>query len=64
MQRGGDPKGVTLEPTGPIPTYCFDAVLPIPPADTPAGEQAILNDVERKVAARYYLEHRQAVGVG
>jgi nitrite reductase/ring-hydroxylating ferredoxin subunit len=64
VQRGGDPKGVTLRPTGPIPTYCFDAVVPIPAADTAAGEQAILDDVERKVATRHYLEHRETVGVG
>ena len=64
VQRGGDPKGVVREPTGLIPTYCFDAVLPIPPAHSAVGEQAILDDVEHKVATRYYLEQPDAVPVG
>jgi hypothetical protein len=62
VQRGADPTGIAFAPTGVIPTYCFDAVLPIPPADSPAREQEILLDVEQKVATRYYLEHRDLVG--
>jgi hypothetical protein len=62
VQRGEDPAGVLREPPpGPIPTYCLDAVLPIPEGATPAAEKSLLHEVERKVAMRYYLDHPETI---
>jgi nitrite reductase/ring-hydroxylating ferredoxin subunit len=62
VQRGEDPPGLwRTPPPAPIPTYCLDAVLPIPEGATPEAEQAILQEVERKVASRYYLDHPEAI---
>jgi phenylpropionate dioxygenase-like ring-hydroxylating dioxygenase large terminal subunit len=57
VQRGEDPPGLVRTPGPPIRTYSQDTILRIPPAPTPAADEALLRQEGRKVAADHYLQH-------
>jgi hypothetical protein len=57
VQRGEDPPGIVRGPHAPIRTCSQDTILHIPPAPTPAADQALLRQEGRKVAADYYVKH-------
>jgi phenylpropionate dioxygenase-like ring-hydroxylating dioxygenase large terminal subunit len=53
VQAGRDPDGLMRDASTPIPTYCNDTVVRVPPAPTPAEDQERMRATGRTLAESY-----------
>ncbi len=53
VKAGSDPVGLFREGGGPIPTYCNDTVVRVPPAKTPELDKKLLRETGRRLAQSY-----------
>ncbi len=61
VKAGSEPVGLFRDNGAPIPTYCNDTVVRVPPAKTAELDKKLLRDTGRRLAARL---HRRAAADG
>ena len=55
VKAGRDPVGLFRDDVGPVPTYCNNTVVRIPPAATEAADKKLMRETGRRLA-RSYIE--------